>query len=129
MDGHLRKLVTLRAGVPQGGEIAFFLPYITEIIQFCHQHVFKSLHVDDFVDRTTTECTTTASYLLQKTVDKVENWTQNLGIKLNQAKTTATIHSRSPNKENVSSSDKINLYLKQIHRLFSRSSLILKWKQ
>ena len=102
-DGYLSKQVKLREGVPQGSVIAptLFLVYINEITTTCHQHVSNTLHADDFAVWTASEHTTTASYLLQKTVDKVEAWTTKWGLKLNHSKTTATLFSLSPNKEKI----------------------------
>ena len=103
LDSQLSVSVKMREGVPQGGVISplLFLIYINDITNAIPRHVSNSLHADDLAIWSTAEHATTATYRIQKTVEQIQEWTDNLGLQLNKFKTVATVSSLSTVKDKV----------------------------
>ena len=103
VDGHLSKKVILREGVPQGGVLSptLFLVYINDIIDSLTRNVSNTLHADDLAIWTTSEHTSSATVRMQEAVNKIDRWTQDWGLTINESKTQATLFSLSTSKERV----------------------------
>ena len=93
LDGYLSKSVKMREGVPQGGVISptLFLLYINNITTVLPRHVSNTLHADDLDVWSASEYTTSSAYRIQEAVNKVEQWTNDWGLQINEVKTQATV--------------------------------------
>ena len=93
LDNLLSVSIKMREGVPQGGVISplLFLIYINDITNAIPRHVSNSLHADDLAIWSTAEHTITATYRIQKTVEQIQEWTDNWGLQINKSKTVATV--------------------------------------
>ena len=103
LDGHLSKSVKMRKGVPLGGVISptLLLLYINNITTVLPRHVSNTLHADDLSVWSASEYTTSSAYRIQEAVNKVEQWTNDLGLQISEVKTQATIFFLSTSKEKV----------------------------
>ena len=104
IDGTTSNQVKMREGVPQGAVISptLFLVYINDITATVPRHVSNTLHADDFAVWSSSEHTSTATYRIQMTINKVQEWTDQWALKLNKSKTVSTLFSLSTSKEKVS---------------------------
>uniref|UniRef100_A0A0B6ZH55 Reverse transcriptase domain-containing protein n=1 Tax=Arion vulgaris TaxID=1028688 RepID=A0A0B6ZH55_9EUPU len=75
MDNHFNRFFKLREGIPKGSVIApiLFLIDIGNIIRYRHQHISNGQHPEDFTILAEETLATRAFYLVQKTIEKVEN--------------------------------------------------------
>ena len=101
LDGHFRRSVKMREGVPQGGVISptLFLLHINNITTVLSRHVSNTLHADNLVVWRASEYTTSSAYRIQEAVNKVEQWTNDWGLQISEVKTQATVFSLSTPKK------------------------------
>ena len=76
------------AGVPQGGVLSAtcFLVAINTILDTLHKDVKGSLYADDLVIYHTSRMLRTSSRLLQNSIQRLENWARNVGLKFSTTK-------------------------------------------
>ena len=76
------------AGVPQGGVLSAtcFIVAINTILHTLHTDVKGSLYADDLVIYHTSRIVRTSSRLLQNTIQRLEDWARNVGLKFSPMK-------------------------------------------
>ena len=79
-----------------------FLLYINDLTVALPPRTSNTLHADDLAEWTSAEHTTTATYIMQNTVNNVSNWAKENCMEINCSKTQATLFSLSTTKENTS---------------------------
>ena len=79
---------TTTAGVPQGGVLSatLFLVAINTILDTLHCGVRGSLYADDLVIYHTSRRIRTSSRLLQNTIQRLENWARDVGLRFSPTK-------------------------------------------
>ena len=103
LDGSRSREIRLSEGVPQGNVLspALFLLYVNDIVNTLPPRVTNSLHADDLAEWTSAEHTSTATHVMQETINKVNSWADEWCMEINCSKTRATLFSLSTVKEKV----------------------------
>ena len=103
LDRSMSDQVNLKEGVPQGSVISpmLFLLYINDLTTSLPPRVSNTLHADDLAAWTSAEYTTTATYVIQNTVNKISNWAHDNCMEINCSKTQATLFTLSTAKEKI----------------------------
>ena len=65
------------------------------------RHVSNTLHADDLSVWSASEYTILSADRIQEAVNKVDQWTNDLGLQISEVKTQATVFSLSTSKEKV----------------------------
>ena len=76
-----------------------FLVFINDIIKDLPRKVQGAIYADDLVLWCSEEHLTTANYRLQQALNLLESWTKQWLVKINPSKTTYTVFSLSPKKQ------------------------------
>ena len=103
LDGSLSRKIRLCEGVPQGSVLSptLFLLYVNDIVNTLPPRVTNSLHADDLAAWTSAEHTSTATHVMQETINRVSSWADEWCMEINCSKTQATLFSLSTVKEKV----------------------------
>ena len=103
LDGYMSESVKMREAVPQGDVISptFFLLYINNITTILPRHLSNTLHADDLAVWSAADHTTSAAYMIQETVTRIQQWTDEWGLQISKIKTQATVFSLATLKENI----------------------------
>ena len=89
LDGSLSRKIRLSEGVPQGSVLSptLFLLYVNDNVNTLPPRVTNSLHADDLVAWTSAEHTSTATHLMQETINRVGSWADEWCKETNCSKT------------------------------------------
>ena len=93
VNGHTGRKRLLKEGVPQGGVLSptLFILFINDIIKELPRGIQAALYADDLVMWCSEQYATTATYMMQQTLDKLEKWTNMWSISINKEKSSATL--------------------------------------
>ena len=78
LDGSLSREIRISEGVPQGSVLSptLFLLYVNGIVYTLPPRVTNSLHADDLAAWTSAEHTSTATHVMQETINRVSSWAE-----------------------------------------------------
>ena len=101
--GSFSRGIRLTEGVQQGSVLSpiVFLLYVNDIVNTLPPRVTNSLHADDLAAWTSAEHISTATHVIQETVNRVSSWADGWCMEINCSKTQATLFSLSTVKEIV----------------------------
>ena len=97
LDGSFSREIRLKEGLPQGS----VLLYENDIVNTLPPSVTNSLHADDLAAWTSAEHTSTATRVIQETINRVSSWADEWCMEINCSKIQATLFSLSTVKEKV----------------------------
>ena len=103
IDGYMSESVKMRERVPQEGVISptLFLLYINNITTISPRHVSNTLHADDLAVWSAADHTTSAAYMIQEAVTRIQQWTDEWGLQISKIKTQETVFSLATLKEKI----------------------------
>ena len=103
LDGSLSREIRLCEEVPQGNVLSptLFLLHVNDIVNTLPPRVTNSLHADDLAAWTSAEHTSTATHVMQETINRVSSWADEWRMEINCSTTQATFFSLSTVKEKV----------------------------
>ena len=76
-----------------------FLLYVIDMVNTLPPTLTNSLHADDLAAWTSAEHTSTATYVMQETINRVSSWADEWCMEINCIKTQGTLFSLSTAKE------------------------------
>ena len=103
LDGSLSREIRLSEGVPQGSVLSptLFLLYVNDVVNTLPPRVTNSLHADDLAVWTSAEHTSTATHVMEETINRVSSWADEWCMEINCSGTQATLFSLSTVNERV----------------------------
>ena len=90
LDGYMSKSVKMSV-----------LLYINNITTILPRHMSNTLHADDLAVWSAADHTTSAAYMIQEAVTRIQQWTDEWGLQISKIKTQATVFSLATLKEKI----------------------------
>ena len=103
LDESLSREIRLSEGVPQGSFLSptLFILFVNDIVNTLPPRITNSIHADDLAAWTSAEHTSTATHVMQETINRVSSWADGWCMEINCSETQATLFSLSTVKEKV----------------------------